>query len=305
MPCYFPQIAYRSRAGRNPNGSWPVVFDVSKGYKDLEVILPCGKCIGCKLEKSRQWAIRCVLESKTHDENCFVTLTINEYHIEEMYSLDKKVVQDFIKRLRKEVDRKYNKKIRYYVCGEYGELSNRAHYHMAIFGFDFPDKEVYKMVNNVALYRSPLLEEKWKFGYSTIGQLTWESAAYIARYITKKITGDLAEQHYDGLTPEFALMSRNIGKEWMVKNANDIEKVDRIILRNNLTMLPPKMYNDMVKRANPDLYKILKSERRKRIKNYTFERRNAKREFAEICLKNKNRRYENGTSGLYVEGSKI
>ena len=98
--------------------------------------------------------------------------------------------------------------VRFFHCGEYGELLYRPHYHACLFGFDFSDKVLWSTRGGVRLYRSKILEKLWTFGFSTIGDVTFESAAYVARYCTKKITGDKADEHYNGRSPEYVTMSR-------------------------------------------------------------------------------------------------
>jgi len=112
-------------------------------------------------------------------------------------SLIKRDVQLFIKRLRKEQDSRGSSKIKYYLVGEYGDLTKRPHYHAAIFGEDFADdRYAWRHQGPNTLYRSSRLERLWPHGNAEIGQLTFESAAYIARYIMKKINGKLADEHY-------------------------------------------------------------------------------------------------------------
>ena len=110
----------------------------------------------------------------------------------------------FLKRLRRAYP---DAVIRYFGCGEYGEELGRPHYHLCIFGFDFPDKVFHKMSCGFKLYRSETLNKLWSHGHCLIGALTFESAGYVARYCTKKVTGALADDHYKGRTPEFALIS--------------------------------------------------------------------------------------------------
>jgi hypothetical protein len=133
MPCYFPITAWRSKDGKNEAGKWPVVFKPTAGYLDKELKLPCGRCIGCRLERSRQWAVRCVHEASLHEKNCFITLTYSPENLPKDGSLDVSHFQKFMKRFRK----RFGPGIRFFHCGEYGESLSRPHYHACIFGFDF------------------------------------------------------------------------------------------------------------------------------------------------------------------------
>ena len=168
-----PLQGYRAKFV-NPTGKRPIVFNPNAGFRDLPVSVPCGRCTGCRLEYSRQWAIRCVHEAQMHEHNAFITLTFDKEHLPDDHSIRKEHLQKFFKRLRKRI----GVDIRYFACGEYGSRNNRPHYHAIIFGYDFPDKYLHtKTRNGDLLFRSPTLEKAWKFGYSLIGHVTFESAA--------------------------------------------------------------------------------------------------------------------------------
>ena len=185
--------------------------------------IPCGKCIGCRLQQSREWATRIMLESQDHDENWFITLTYDDNNIPEidfaksvdpdtgelleagtLQTLSKRDLQLFNKRLRKEYK---NDKIRFFACGEYGESSARPHMHSIYFGLHVKDLKFFKMSRlGDKYYISDTITRLWGKGHVLLAPLTWESAAYVARYVTKKFTGDMAKYWYDdiGLTPPFA-----------------------------------------------------------------------------------------------------
>lgn len=282
MPCYSPLKGFRSKA-INPTGKRSIVFNSKDGFADLPVSLPCSQCVGCRLERSRQWAIRCAHEASLYADNCFITLTYNDKHLPADQSLQLDHFQKFMKRLRK----KYGENIRFYHCGEYGENFGRPHYHACIFNFDFPDKKIWKSERGVNLYRSPSLEKLWTFGYSSVGEVTFESAAYVARYIMKKITGDAAENHYVWIDPEtgeifkrkpeYTTMSRRpgIGKSWFEQYASDVYPDDFIVMRGK-KMKPPKFYDSQFELISPGEYEILKKRRKraasKHVDNNTPER---------------------------------
>jgi len=240
MPCFRPLKGYRSRVVNPSTGKRSIVFNSREGYYDFPVDLPCGQCIGCRLERSRQWAIRCSHEAALHDDNCFITLTYDDVNLPSDGSLNKKHFQDFMKRLRF----RFGSGIRFFHCGEYGEKFARPHYHACLFNFDFPDKLLWKTVGENRLYRSEALEELWPFGFSTIGSVTFESAAYVARYITKKVTGDRAGGHYGGRVAEYTTMSRRpgIAKGWLERFRSDVYPSDFVVLREK-KMKPPKYYD--------------------------------------------------------------
>ena len=219
MPCYKPLDAWRPD---DSTGSKKLIFSYNAKHcksviPDLQV--PCGRCVGCRLERSRQWAIRCVHEASLHKRNCFVTLTYNDVNLPEDRGLHYKHFQDFMKRLRK----KYGEGIRFYMCGEYGEQLGRPHFHACLFNHDFDDKKLWKTTDsNSKLYRSKELEELWPFGYSSVGDVNFESAAYVARYIMKKVNGEAAELHYSfcryfnrGDIRPPARIYKNVVKAWL------------------------------------------------------------------------------------------
>ena len=155
-----------------------------------------------------------------------------------------------MKRLRKKYK---NKKIRYYHCGEYGDKNFRPHYHAIIFGLQFDDQKLFTVTNGEKLYTSEKLEKLWPFGFSTIGTVTFESAAYVARYVMKKVNGKNAKDHYEridpntgeiyNLVPEYNTMSRRpgIASGWFDKYKDDVYPSDNIHLREK-TFRPPKFY---------------------------------------------------------------
>ena len=180
MTCFHPIQAYKSTE-LTKKGKRKIVFKKAEGVPFLELTLPCGQCVGCRLERSRQWAIRCVHEASMHKKNCFITLTFDNQHLPKDGSLDVRDFQLFMKRVRK----RFGTNIRFYHCGEYGEKLGRPHYHACLFNFDFEDKILWKEINGQKLYISQSLSELWPFGFSTIGEVTYQSAAYVARYIMK------------------------------------------------------------------------------------------------------------------------
>lgn len=279
MPCYRPIQAWRSR-DVNPTGKRSLVFKRTAGYQDLAVDVPCGQCIGCRLERSRQWAIRCVHEASLHDENCFLTLTYDDEHLPSDGSIDVVHYQKFMKRLRKKYP---SRKIRFFHCGEYGEKGNRPHYHAILFNFDFPDKELFKMAGDNRLYTSRILENLWGMGHCIIGDVTFQSAAYVARYITKKVTGSDAESHYQGRKPEYITMSRRpgIGSDWFKKYKSDVYPGDFVVI-NGKKVHPPKFYDNLLsddenmrykalRKANAELHAENNTERRLRVRETVKE----------------------------------
>lgn len=209
-------------------------------------MLPCGQCIGCRLDRSVSWAVRVMAEAQGHFMSSFITLTYDDAHLPYGGSLHYRHFQLFMKRLRFKIGPR-----RFFMCGEYGGELGRPHYHAALFGVEFGDRYPWrKSPAGFQLYRSALLDSLWDLGNAEIGDLSFDSAAYIARYCTKKITGNMAEHHYAKLVPdtgeiiqlepEFARMSLKpgIGAEWFDKYKSDCIPRDAVILEGRSVPIP-------------------------------------------------------------------
>ena len=243
------------------------MFNGAAGYSDRKLELPCGQCIGCRLARSRQWALRCVHEAAMHERNCFVTLTYSPENLPADGSLDVTHWQKFAKRLRKRVG-----PFRYFHCGEYGEENARPHYHACLFGVDFAeDREAFKK-RPYPVWSSRTLTESWGLGFCTVGRLTYESAAYVARYVMKKATGELAETRYakvdpdtgevvGQVKPEYVTMSRRpgIGASWFEKYRGDVFPADEVV-HEGRRFRPPRFYEDRL--GDDPLLEVLKRKRR-------------------------------------------
>lgn len=273
MTCFHPLKAWWGEV----DGKRRPVFSPKFAYVDLPphermLKLPCNQCIGCRLERSRQWAMRCVFEASLYAENSFVTLTYDDDHLPKDLSLDRSAWPEFMKRLRYYLD-KEGKSVRYFHAGEYGETLGRPHYHGLLFGYDFPDKYLWTIRNGNRLFRSPFLEKVWPFGFSSVGSATFESAAYVARYCLKKITGDVAEDYYTFVDlntgevftrePEYATMSRRpgIAKEWYEQYKSDVYPFDRVVIRGDLFLKPPRYFDHLYQLEFPYEFSKIKSKR--------------------------------------------
>lgn len=264
MPCFTPLKAYRSEHQLTSNGKKAITFKESSD-NHTSIQLPCGQCIGCRLERSRQWAVRCMHEAQLHRENCFITLTIDKKKttIEQQTTLIKSDFQKFMKKLRRANP---NVDIRYYYCGEYGENYGRPHYHACIFGYDFPDKEplfsVLQAQPKNPLYTSEKLNKLWQHGNCVIGEVTFDSAAYVARYITKKITGPSADEYYSGRLPEFTNMSKKpaIGLRWIEKFKSDVYPSDEVVVKGK-KVRPARYYDKHLEKFFPHEFDQIKMNR--------------------------------------------
>lgn len=239
---------------------------------DGRLKLPCGQCSGCRLARSREWAVRCEHEAQMHDQNCFVTLTFNVEALDERptESVLKRDVQLFLKRLRK----KFGEGIRVFYCGEYGDLYRRPHYHMILFNHDFGDKKLWKMTKlGDPLFRSEALERLWPYGYSSVAAATWETAAYVARYVVKKqdleIRPGLTNGRYvsprtgEILAPEFGDMSRRpgIGTLWLQKYQKDVYPEGVVVTRSGNLCKPPRFYDTHFEKTDPEAMEALRERR--------------------------------------------
>lgn len=265
MPCYHPIKAYRGREANPETGRSPLVFNHRDGWIDQPVIIPCGQCIGCRQNHARQWAIRCLHESQFHSHNSFITLTIDDKHLNNQNTLVKADFQKFMKRLRKHF---LDEKIRYFHCGEYGSETERPHHHACLFGIGFADRKLWKEKHGVKLYRSPTLETIWTMGHSTIGDVTYESACYVAQYVVKKITGPSAADHYQGRQPPYITMSRRpgIGQKWIESYHTDVWPEDRITLKGGIKLPPPRYYDNLYEQIQNKKFNLIKGKREQQAK---------------------------------------
>jgi hypothetical protein len=274
MPCFKPLTAYRAESGE-------VEFKESKGARPMQ--LPCGQCIGCRLDKSRTWATRIVHEASLYgDNNCFITLTYNPENLPPDCGLIKSDFQKFMKRLRRAYP---NKKIKFYHCGEYGDRTNRPHYHAILFNHNFDDwVYLFDSPSGEPIFTSPQLEKIWGLGFVTVGTVTFESAAYVARYVMKKLNGSAAEQinnetglkHYERINsftgeisevlPEYSTMSRGgrngrgIAFDWINKYISDCYPKDFTTIRG-IKVKPPRYYDLYLESIDPQMYDDIKEGR--------------------------------------------
>lgn len=226
MSCTSPIRAYKE--GKTENGKDRIFFCKSKDYHndiaalkvkygDNLLLLPCGKCLSCRLDYAKQWAIRCVLEASMYEDNCFLTLTFDDEHLPDKVS--KNDLTNFIKRLRNFAG---DQKLKFFACGEYGSLTHRPHYHVIIFNFNFKDLKFLKMTDaGEYIYTSKTLEKLWPYGMSSVGEVSINSCSYVARYCSKQTNKK------DG---EFIHMSRRpgIARLWFDEHP-DIYKSDSIV----------------------------------------------------------------------------
>ena len=291
MPCYSPLKGYK-----DPE-TGGIKFKKTGTEETMEVA--CGQCLGCRLDRSRMWAARITHEASLHEHshgNCFITLTYRPeeectedqlkegYHIPEDWSLNVRHFQLFMKRLRKHLK---GRKVRYYHCGEYGSVCRhgidlskvkcplchlgRPHYHAILFNVSFGDLEAYATEREQTRYTSPTLESLWKHGFVDVGEVNFQSAAYVARYVMKKITGVEADDHYQNIAddgeiikvePEYSTMSNGIGKDWYLRFESDCFPSDEVpVPGHGVVPKVPRYYAEMLRQTDEATYEEIKERR--------------------------------------------
>ena len=292
MPCYSPLKGYvDSETGG-------IRFTKDKTVQTMEVA--CGQCLGCRLDRSRHWAMRMVHEASLHKDNCFITLTYRppiectehqrkaKQHIPDDWNLNKVHFQKFVKRLRKAYSKVHpEKKIKYYHAGEYGNVCKhgidlriakcpmckfgRPHYHAILFNITFKDLVSYKTDGARAYHTSPTLEKIWGYGQCDVGEVNFKSAAYVARYCMKKVTGKIADDHYQQIDehgelikvePEYATMSNGLGRGYYEKFKSDFWPSDESsVPGHGVVPKVPRYYAEIYKETDPELYEEVKEKR--------------------------------------------
>ena len=264
----------------------------SAGY-EMPTQISCGQCLECRIKRSKEWAQRIVLESQLYDHNWFITLTYDDDHlcknVEWSYSrLDGElgytpflVPEDFTsfkKRLLSRMRDKYDYiGIRFFECGEYGSKNGRPHFHAIFFNLPLPDLELVRQVNlggrSYCYYRSKMIEECWENGYVLIGEVNWETAAYVARYVTKKFHSE-EEKTYKQVCelsgvpqqpPEFINMSRRpgIAREYYDQEHNKFYENDTVVLPNGRAVQPCKYFDKLFDLEYPEEMASIKAERQR------------------------------------------
>lgn len=288
MPCYHPIKGWIGRDGKFTQNSKKTWID-----KREEVQIPCGKCIGCKLEYSRQWAIRCQHEMMCHYENSFITLTYDDEHLPKR-GVDKKHCQDFFKLLRYYLsnNQEYIERlkfyrgrdsnpisetgVRYFGCSEYGEKSFRPHYHFILFGFSPTDLELVNISDTGhKLFKSQYLTDIWRKGNVIVGEsCNFDTASYVARYVVKnaKIEEILNDKFFKILNKTFVLCSRRpaIGYRAFENNLGQIKRLDKVSVKNGVLCNPPRYFDKKLKELDPSTWEIIKQKRKEKI-NFTSD----------------------------------
>lgn len=301
MPCYHPLRRWwwgeTDQDGKQINAKitgWevdtlferPVGFGKIRGNWSAEEWseeIPCGKCIGCRLEYSRQWANRCMLEAQEWPENWFITLTYDDAHLPFKERIDTKTgemmeeftpslyppdITKFMKDLRRYWEYHYGEQnIRFYACGEYGSHTARPHYHIIAFNLKLHDLQPCgRSKSGKMQWDSPAIRKIWGRGLTALGHVEYDSCAYVARYMLKKQKGENAKEYYAemGLEPEFTRSSRRpgIAAGYFERNKEKIYHYDEIVLPGNKVVRPPKYYDKLYDIENPKELEEIKNARK-------------------------------------------
>lgn len=262
MACIKPLKGWLSREVSPTTGRRRPVFQFDLGVSDLPVEVPCGRCHLCLIKKTSDWATRCEKEAKLHEHNAFITLTYDDAHLPmggaARSTLCKRDWQLFMKRLRFN----YGKPIRNFTCGEYGDLSERAHMHAILFGFWDADSKLVDTRRN--LYTSPLVSQAWQNqGFITVGHVTWKSAAYVAGYVLKKLSGPMAVEAYGDREPPFSLQSRRpgIGSGWYDKFKGEVYPAGTIVVGEGKQRCAPTYFDNKFREEDPAAFSSMKLRR--------------------------------------------
>lgn len=281
-----------TKIGLNKNGAWENYYDdtVFRSDNHSRVVskyieIPCNNCIGCRIDRSREWANRMMLELEYHDSAYFVTLTYNEEHVSTSFypdpetgealpvmTLKPKDPQDWLKRLRKAFPDDH---IRYFLCGEYGTETHRPHYHAIVYGLHLDDLHPIPGSRDPNYQTSDKLQRTWSvkdhgsyapLGFVLVAPVTWQSCAYVARYVTKKLYGKEAEFYETfGLCPEFTRCSRRpgLGREYFDDHPDCCSKPFLYLSteENGVKFPPPKYFQRILADLDPDQAADLKEKR--------------------------------------------
>lgn len=290
MSCYHPLVAFPSGSiGDNGKEKYAIKkeyllnHDLDEVYSNNGILIPCGHCIGCRLDYSRKWADRMMLELETSQKAVFLTLTyrnedahwsyFNEDDEPVFATLDRRDCQLFMKSLRQHCLRDLGiEKIRFYLAGEYGEQTLRPHYHAVIFGLGLTDIMDCKLFgrNDLGqpLFFSSWMEKIWSHGHVLVADVNWQVCAYVARYVTKKLNGDAALSYAErNVVKEFSLMSRKpgLGREYLDLHPEclDYQSINLSTPDGGLKISIPQYYVKQLELTDPERYANIKAERRK------------------------------------------
>lgn len=278
MSCTNPFITYGTQKGLQAekrtfyNKKQWIEF-INENYNG-DYMLPCRKCLSCKMENARQWALRSQLEIESNPgNNWFITLTYNNQNVpmnkNNSLTLKDDDLSNFINTLRVSMFRKKKKKFKYLAGSEYGSRTFRPHYHLCIFSLELDDLVPTGKKNDMGqpYFSSKYIEQIWGKGNVIIGEVNYESAGYVARYTFKKQT----KMDYKKLEiePEKLRMSKGIGQKYFEDNYEHIYDYDNLYVQAGGKVKnspPPRYYDRLLEKVNPLMLEMVKADRVKKAK---------------------------------------
>lgn len=279
MACVAPMVAHRTRS-RTKTGKFAMRFLCKatsfrgRWGRDL-MLLPCRNCIGCRLEQSRQAAVRLVHECAFHPYSGFLTLTYDDDHLPKSWSLEPARWTKFAKDLRARFAFLNKGCLKFYAVGEYGDVSSRPHYHAIVYS-DAPllIDQVEPARGGSPQFTSPDVSAVWPEGRHRISEVTFESAAYCARYVLKKRNGSCYDRQYEWLDTdtgelhqlarEFVRWPKGLGKLHFDKWKFDVYPRDQVVLPGRGAFLPPPYYDRLLEREAPEYLAKIKLARQQK-----------------------------------------
>lgn len=285
MPCFRPVTCWQ------PQDGGAVRFQELADHREIEI--PCGQCIGCRLQRQQMWAFRCLAEASQHRNNWFCTLTYSPESLPQHGSLRHRDWQLFAKRARRRLG-----PFRYLMCGEYGEQTQRPHYHALLFGLDVPDVEPFSVRGSHTVYRSAHLEKLWGLGLVELGSVTAQSARYCASYVLKDSP---APERFDESTGELLELVRpygrmslkpGLGDSWIRRYYPEV-LTHGVCYSNDKQFVIPSRFKQILEDIDPDSFEELQ---RQAIEKAQLSPDNTVRRLADreaVALANRNRYKEN------------
>ena len=269
MPCYKPLKCRQYYSGE----TMKMRTDFKSKNPNSE--LPCRRCLGCKLTKAKEWAIRCMHECRYHQESTFVTLTYNNEDLPKGGDLDHSDFQRFMYKLRNHQKENNLPRVRFYMCGEYGEKNKRPHYHAILFGVKFPDEEYLRTRGKNRVYRSATLDRIWGHGRAETGCVSESSAGYVARYTLQKQQEEDLERICPGTGEIYKVrkpynrssLKPGLGYKYFEEFKTDIFPDDFVIDEKYNETPTPGYYRVLLQRDNPEMAEDLRQRRIEKAKN--------------------------------------
>lgn len=246
-------------------------FDITR-----EIALPCGWCVGCRLDNARMWSLRMMHELR-YSTNChFITLTYADKYLPDHADLKYEHLRDFFKRARhlfqgelsptsrrptRHVVTPSSPAFRYFACGEYGDKTMRPHYHFCAYDFKIPDLRFFKQTKTGPYFISQALADCWQHGHVITCPLDWASAQYVSGYVTKKmnvhegvrlISPANEDEEAEYYTIQRAFQSKGLGLRWYQEHQKEVWDLDACLYSNKYLTKVPRYYFKQLQDTDPE-----------------------------------------------------